>query len=140
MTPVPQQNSSDCTRAALASLLDMAYENVSTVSGTEHIDVYNRAVWEFLERNGLFRIDLPLDVFGKVLAWPGRTHCLVTVKSIRFPDKQHHVVGELACVRKGDSWEWEAKVVHDPARQFYTDRQLEIPYEVISVDLVFRRL
>ena len=140
MTPTSQRESGDCTRAALASLLDMAYEEVSTVSGTEPVDVYNRAVWDFLGRHGLFRIDIPMDSLGKMFAWPGTTHCLITVKSKRFPEKHHHVVGEFGCKEFDGRYEWVANVVHDPAEVYYTEEQRTKPYELVSVDLVFRSL
>lgn len=140
MTPIPQRDLGDCTRAALASLLDLAYEEVSTVSGTESVEAYTRAVWEFLGRRGLFRIDLPMDLLGKFFAWPGVTHCLLTVKSKRFPDKLHHVVGRFGCTEHNGSYEWIAEVVHDPAECYYTAEQRAKEYELVSVDLVFRRL
>lgn len=140
MIPVPQQGLADCTRAALASLLDMAYEEVTTALGTEDVEVYNRAVWEFLERHGLFRIDIPLDSLGKIFAWPGETHCLLTVKSKRFPEKLHHVVGRFGCKEFDGRYEWVAEVVHDPAERYYTEEMRSRPHEPISVDLVFRRL
>lgn len=140
MTPVQQRESSDCTRAALASLLDLAYESVTTKPGTEHIDAYNRAVWEFLEAHGLFRIDLPMDSLSKILAWPGTTHCLLTVLSKRYEGKHHHVVGRFGCRERNGSYEWVAEVVHDPAEHAYTPEQAAKKYEPVSVDLVFRRL
>jgi hypothetical protein len=136
MTPILQQTQSDCSRAAFASILDMAYDSVPPMCGLD-IDNYNQAITNLLSEHGLFMVQVTdISIIGtKITFYPSRTDCLLTVKSKRFPGKNHHVCGRVICTENQSSglWEWRAEITHDPYK-------FEEPYELVSVDFIFKAL
>lgn len=134
MTPVFQRTTSDCSQAAFASLLNRAYDEIPAMCGLQ-ADTYNAAIIELLRREGLFILSIPRQIIleDTVKMYPGKTQCLLTVSSARFPGKSHHVCGEIVVWEKDGLWHWEANVTHDPYKLVDT-------YEVLTVDFVFKAI
>jgi hypothetical protein len=136
MTPILQQTTSDCSQAALASILDLAYDEVPKMCGL-NVDDYNNAVIRLLAERELFIVQITdVSLIGpKVTFYPSQTNCLLTVKSKRFENKHHHVCGRVTCVEDKSTglWNWQADVIHDPYK-------FEPPYELVSVDFIFKAL
>lgn len=134
MTPTNQRTISDCTRAVLATILDRPYEDIPDIDGNKPED-YNRLFCEFLENEGYFMLSIPPLSIGEsgVRFMAGKTNCLLTVKSKRFPGEQHHICGEILVEEKDKMIHWNLRVTHDPYK-------LDDKYEVLTIDFIIKRL
>lgn len=131
MTPVMQRTTSDCSRAALASLLDLAYEQAPALDGFKENEYYDN-LHAFLEQRGLFMLEIPMEEFHKCLFYLGECFTLATVESKRHPGRGHHVVAKVKVYNEGKGDAWEVSIAHDPFKH-------QGPYTLRSIEFVVPR-